>query len=111
MLAGTLILMTVVAGASSRLRIEADQQVVVLGGPRLVSLTITVEGASVPDDRLPELRANIGELVGGVRRAGKDRYLAIYEPPRSARPAVALILARLDGGERSLHGATRILML
>src|SRR5688500_11261534 len=110
MSAVTLIAITLVAAASpragqaSRLRVEADQQVVVLGGPRLVSLTITVDGASPPDDRLPELRANIGELVGGVRRAGKNRYLAIYEPPRVARPAVALIIARLDTAEHALYG-------
>lgn len=77
--------------------LAVEQEPVVLGRTESVQMVVTVEEAPGTEDRPLQLKANVGSF-GDVSRLGPGRYAAVYVPPATRFPQVALIAAWRETG-------------
>ena len=95
--------------------LKLDKEPVVLGRTESVRMELTVDEAPGTADRPLQLKANVGTF-GEVSRLGPGRYQAIYVPPSTRFPQVALVAAWRETGPDApidffrvaLHGVTRL---
>ncbi len=96
--------------ADARLTMLPAQTTVVLGRTRAVPVSIQVQSRGDSADIALEVRTNIGR-ISDLAAVGPNRYLAIYEPPRTPYPRIAVLVASLRAGKRILHARASITLL
>lgn len=95
--------------------VKVEQEPVVLGRTESVRLELTLDEPAGTEERPLQLQANVGTF-GDVRRLGPGRYTAVYIPPATRFPQVALIAAWRETGPEApieffrvpLSGVTRV---
>jgi hypothetical protein len=106
------LLLSTLAHAGS---LKLDQDPVVLGRTESVRIELTIEEAPGTEDRPLQLKANVGSF-GDVSKLGPGRFAAVYVPPTTRFPQVALIAAWRETGPEApieffrvpLYGVTRL---
>ncbi|MFP2927296.1 hypothetical protein ACLESO_19275, partial [Pyxidicoccus sp. 3LG] len=114
--AGSLLLALVVgAGAARGASLSLDQGPVVLGRTESVGVTLRVEEPATGALGPLRLAVNVGSF-GPVTRQGPGVYRAVYTPPSTRFPQVALVAVWHEAGPESpieflripLYGTTRL---
>jgi hypothetical protein len=110
-----LLCVTATATATAATRVEVDEQEIILGRTESTVVHFFVEEDEGAQDRPLQVSVNVGKF-GDITREGRGHYRAVYVPPATRFPQVALVAvwretgpdAGIDFFRIPLNGVTRL---